>query len=499
MNDLGVVNLSLDRQVPFEAYHRCRRLGSFILVDRFTNQTIGPGMIEFALRRAANIHWQAMNMNKNARAEQKMQKPTCIWYNRTPSVREIHHCESSRPRPQGTTPLLARRSGRVHEPLASSGAYRDIEPPRPIRQSSNLDGAQLSEVVTPKYTASDADLGLLTTFSSKDRHIQMSAHYSPEPTTPTFESIENYSSIPALTRSFLRAAKAVQDRLCTSVINGMLGHVDTLNVHGELQQRLDTFSNDAFVTGFMDHECVCAVVSEESDDPIVRADCHQASGLVVVLDPLDGSSNVDVNLNVGSIFAVYSAAVSDLRGCRWLPSRPLAAGYVLYGPSTLFVYSEGEGVHVFVFDAASDDFLLSHANLVIPEKGSVYSCNEGLSLQFPDSYQRYLTYLKGYGPVQSPYNLRYTGSLVADFHRILLKGGVFLYPPTVQHPAGKLRLLYEALPLAFIAEAAGGRALDGASSISTIIPTGIHQRTPLLIGGDNEIEWFLRTAFRTPF
>jgi fructose-1,6-bisphosphatase I len=325
----------------------------------------------------------------------------------------------------------------------------------------------------------------------------MSASYSSEPTTP--ESIENYTSIPAIIRAFLRGAKAVQARLRNSALTGMLGHDGTLNIQGEIQQKLDKFSNNAFVAELMAEEAVYAVISEECDSPIVRQDSDEEGGFVAVLDPLDGSSNIDVNINVGSIFAVFKTTDSDVRSCRWLSSGPLAAGYFLYGPSTLFVYTEGDGVHVFAFDSGSDDFFLIHANLAIPEKGSVYSCNEALSGQFPDCYQHYLDYLKGSDLVHSAYSSRYTGSLVADFHRILLKGGVFFYPPTVPYPTGKLRLLYEALPLAYIAEAAGGRALDGVSPISTIHPTNIHQRTPLLIGGENEIESFFRNPPASSF
>ena len=308
------------------------------------------------------------------------------------------------------------------------------------------------------------------------------------------ETVESHTSFPSVIGAILRAAKIVQSRVGNCAITGLLGNDGHRNVHGEVQQRLDTFSNETFIAELMAEESVDAVVSEECEEPVRRARSDPGAGYTVVLDPLDGSSNIDINLNVGTIFAIFGSRRA-YRGNPWADSAPLAAGYILYGPSTVFVYTEGRGVHGFTLDAQTGRFLVSHKNIRIPKKGSVYSCNEAYSSQFPDVYQRYLGYLKGPRPGErGPYSSRYTGALVADFHRILLKGGVFFYPSTIDNPNGKLRLVYEAFPLAFIAEQAGGEASDGLRSIMTIVPSKIHQRTPLIIGGVHEMSHFLRAS-----
>jgi fructose-1,6-bisphosphatase I len=307
------------------------------------------------------------------------------------------------------------------------------------------------------------------------------------------DSVESHTQFPAVISAIVRAAKIVQSRVRDCAITGLLGNDGERNVHGEVQQRLDTFSNRIFINELLAEECVNAVVSEECEDPVLRPGANRRAGYTVVLDPLDGSSNIDINLNVGTIFAVFKSRSAPPSGSPWSVSSPLAAGYILYGPSTLLVYTEGSGVSGFTLDPDTGRFLLSHKNIRIPSKGSVYSCNEAYSSQFPDAYQRYLNYLKGFQPGEcEPYSSRYSGALVADFHRILLKGGVFFYPSTVHNPNGKLRLVYEAFPLAFIAEQAGGKAFDGVRSIMTIVPSRIHQRTPLIIGGVHEMSQFLR-------
>jgi fructose-1,6-bisphosphatase I len=315
---------------------------------------------------------------------------------------------------------------------------------------------------------------------------------SVKPFSCAVESVESHTRFPAVISAVVRAAKIVQSRVRDCAITGLVGHDGQRNVHGEVQQRLDTFSNGVFITELLAEPCVDAVISEECEEPVLRAGANGETGYTVVLDPLDGSSNIDINLNIGTIFAVFKSQQTT-SGSPWSPSRPVAAGYILYGPSTLLVYSEGRGVSGFTLDADSGRFLLSHKKIRIPRKGNVYSCNEAYSHQFPDAYQRYLNHLKGSRPGEcDPYSSRYTGALVADFHRILLKGGVFFYPSTVHNPNGKLRLVYEAFPLAFIAEQAGGKAFDGVRSIMTIVPSKIHQRTPLIIGGAHEMSQFLR-------
>jgi fructose-1,6-bisphosphatase I len=214
---------------------------------------------------------------------------------------------------------------------------------------------------------------------------------------------------------------------------------------------------------------------------------------VVVFDPLDGSSNIDVNVSVGTIFSVLRRD-PDPTGARDTLSdvlqpgyRQVAAGYVVYGSSTMLVYSAGNGVHGFTLDPSIGAYLLSHENLRMPPKGTYYSCNEANSEGFPVPYQRFLHHLRTGGAGRT-YSSRYIGSLVADFHRTLLKGGIFLYPPTKSHAKGKLRLLYEANPMAYLAEQAGGMATDGQGRILDIVPESLHQRTPLLVGGKEEME-----------
>jgi fructose-1,6-bisphosphatase I len=242
---------------------------------------------------------------------------------------------------------------------------------------------------------------------------------------------------------------------------------------------------------------VAALVSEENEEP-VTIDRASASGkYVIVFDPLDGSSNIDVNVNVGTIFAIYRHL--DEAGSKSVDAvlRPghtqVAAGYVLYGPSTVLVYTAGRGVFGFTLDPMIGAFVLSQEHMKMPAKGKYYSCNEANAVHFPEHYREYLHNLRNQR-AGGEYSSRYIGSLVADFHRTLLKGGVFLYPPTASHPEGKLRLLYEANPLALIAEQAGGMAINGKEPILDLQPSGIHQRTPLVVGGRSEVESFLEFA-----
>jgi fructose-1,6-bisphosphatase I len=220
---------------------------------------------------------------------------------------------------------------------------------------------------------------------------------------------------------------------------------------------------------------------------------------VVIFDPLDGSSNIDVNVNVGTIFSIYrrpETSETDLKAVLQPGLQQVAAGYVVYGSSTVFVYTSGRGVFGFTLDPDIGAYVLSYENLRMPAQGQYYSVNEAHYGAFPEEYQEYLTRLRS-GALGRPYSSRYIGSLVADFHRTLLKGGVFLYPPTESYPNGKLRLLYEANPLAFIAEQAGGLATDGKRRILGIQPEDIHQRSPLVIGSRTEVEEFERCREKT--
>jgi fructose-1,6-bisphosphatase I len=243
-------------------------------------------------------------------------------------------------------------------------------------------------------------------------------------------------------------------------------------------------------------DSVAVLVSEENEEPVTFDRDSETGKYVIVFDPLDGSSNIDVNVNVGTIFSIFRRP-KGLESCTNAAvlqpgSQQVAAGYVVYGPSTILVYTAGRGVFGFTLDPAIGAYVLSHDKLCMPEKGSVYSVNEANFDSFPERYQRYFTRLRN-GELGRTYSSRYIGSLVADFHRTILKGGIFLYPPTKSYPEGKLRLLYEANPLAFVAEQACGMATDGKRKVLDIEPRSIHQRTPLVVGSKAEIDAFLET------
>ncbi len=268
-----------------------------------------------------------------------------------------------------------------------------------------------------------------------------------------------------------------------------LGAVGGTNVQGEVQQKLDVYANDTLLHCLSWRETVGLIVSEENQHLTAVHYGSPGAKYAVVFDPLDGSSNIDVNVSVGTIFSILRCpAGGDPDPTAWVlqPGRAqVAAGYVLYGSSTMMVYTTGSGVHGFTLDPSVGAFVLSHADIRMPSRGPYYSVNEAYRDDFPAKYRAYLDQLRG-----RRYGLRYIGSLVSDFHRTLLKGGVFLYPPTAAAPSGKLRLLYEANPIALLAEQAGGAATNGARPILDIVPEGIHQRTPLVVGSREEMELF---------
>jgi fructose-1,6-bisphosphatase I len=289
------------------------------------------------------------------------------------------------------------------------------------------------------------------------------------------------------------ATKMIQARIRLAGLLDVAGAVGLTNVQGEAQQKLDVFANHALIHCLGGRDAVAVLVSEENEEPVTFDRAPETGKYVVVFDPLDGSSNIDVNVSVGTIFSIFrrkSGMTSDeavlQRGLK-----QVAAGYVVYGSSTIFVYTAGFGVYGFTLDPAVGAYILSHDNMKMPEQGSYYSVNEAYAQKFPDTYQRYLQRLRT-GELGREYGSRYIGSLVADFHRTLIKGGVFMYPPTTSHPGGKLRLLYEANPMAFIAEQAGGFATNGTGRILEIDPHDIHQRTPLILGSRVEMEAFER-------
>jgi fructose-1,6-bisphosphatase I len=258
---------------------------------------------------------------------------------------------------------------------------------------------------------------------------------------------------------------------------------DGENVQGEIVQKLDVIANDALVRSLGFRGNVGIVASEEDDEPRVLQDFGARGRYIVLTDPLDGSSNIDTNVSVGTIFSVLECSdwhASVDQAVLQPGTRQLAAGYVVYGSSTVLVYTTGNGVHMFTLDPQFGSYLLTREDIRLPQGVNQYSCNEAYINTFPRNYQDYLEWAKD--QEGGSCSMRYIGSLVADFHRILLKGGVFLYPPTAQQPGGKLRLMYEANPLAFIAEQAGGAASDGSKRILERVPGSLHERTPLIIG-----------------
>jgi fructose-1,6-bisphosphatase I len=285
------------------------------------------------------------------------------------------------------------------------------------------------------------------------------------------------------------AAKMIQAKIRLAALENIYGAVGQTNVQGEQQQKLDVYANEALMHCLGLKDCVAALVSEEDEEPVTFDRSLETGKYIIVFDPLDGSSNIDVNVNVGTIFSVLKRLPEgDLTASVLRPgSCQVAAGYVVYGPSTVLVYTAGDGVHSFTLDPAIGAFVLSEERMKMPAQGSYYSTNEANFATWPATYREYVDLLRT-GALGREYSSRYIGSLVADFHRTLLKGGVFLYPPTIKQPKGKLRLLYEANPLAFIAEQAGGMALGPEGRILDILPEGIHQRTPFMVGSAREME-----------
>lgn len=287
------------------------------------------------------------------------------------------------------------------------------------------------------------------------------------------------------------ATKMIQAKVRRAGLLDILGSAGETNVQGETQQKLDVYANDAVEHCLRLRSNVIELISEENEKPVEFDRPGDGAKYVVVFDPLDGSSNIDVNVSVGTTFSILRRTPGG-KGALQVGHRQVAAGYVVYGSSTILVYTAGRGVYGFTLDPAIGAFVLSHEDMKMPERGDIYSVNEGYIDDFPQSYQVFIQKLRK-GDFGHRYKSRYIGSMVADFHRTLLKGGVFLYPPTAANPQGKLRLLYEANPMAFIAEQAGGKAIDGERRILDIEPQSIHERTPMIVGGLAEIEAFEQT------
>lgn len=288
------------------------------------------------------------------------------------------------------------------------------------------------------------------------------------------------------------ASKAISAKANRAGLIDILGQAGTSNVQGEQQQKLDIYA-DQVIRRLCDHTGrLCVMASEEHENIIPIPERYPKGRYVLVFDPLDGSSNIDANVGTGTIFGIYPCKDWETRGrledCLQPGSDLIAAGYVLYGTSTILVYSTGAGVHGFTLDPQLGEFLLSHKGITLPAQPKYYSVNHGYQNKWTHGVQKYIRWLQG--REGSPKNLseRYIGSLVADFHRNLLEGGVFLYPAQREKPDGKLRLLYEAAPLAFLIEHAGGYASDGERAILDISPASLHQRTPLFIGDKELVE-----------
>lgn len=286
------------------------------------------------------------------------------------------------------------------------------------------------------------------------------------------------------------ATKMVEAKIRLGGLSDALGAKGSVNVQGEVQQKLDVYANETLLHTLGGRDAVAALVSEENEEPIIINADPDSGKYIIVFDPLDGSSNIDVNVNVGTIFSIHKRIPGQpLESSVLQPGyKQVAAGYVVYGPSTVFVYTAGNGVHGFTLDPSIGAFVLTNPQMTMPEQGPYYSTNEANESSWPLPYQQFVNRLRRGHLNNHAYSSRYIGSLVADFHRTLLKGGVFLYPPTQKSPKGKLRLLYEANPLSFIAEQAGGAAINGTQRILDLQPESIHQRTSLVLGSRIEVE-----------
>jgi len=297
-----------------------------------------------------------------------------------------------------------------------------------------------------------------------------------------------------LINSIRLAAKVVNHEVNKAGLVDITGNAGNTNIQGEDQQKLDVFANEVFIQTLTDREIVCGIASEENDDFITisgQQNDHK-NKYVVLMDPLDGSSNIDVNVSVGSIFSVYRRVTPIgtpvlIEDFLQPGTQQVAAGYIIYGTSTMLVYTTGNGVNGFTLNPALGTYYLSHPNMQFPKDGHIYSINEGNYVQFPDGVKKYIKYCQE-DESDRPYTSRYIGSLVSDIHRNMIKGGIYLYPESTKNPKGKLRLLYECNPIAFIVEQAGGKASDGKNRIMELKPNELHQRIPFFCGSKNMVE-----------
>ncbi|MBN2867327.1 MAG: class 1 fructose-bisphosphatase [Flavobacteriaceae bacterium] len=312
--------------------------------------------------------------------------------------------------------------------------------------------------------------------------------------------IENQSSfkyssgeLSRLINSIRLAAKVVNHEVNKAGLVDIIGAAGDTNIQGEDQQKLDVYANDKFIHTLTNRNIVCGIASEEEDDfiSINSQDSNNQNKYVVLIDPLDGSSNIDVNVSVGTIFSVFRRVTPvgtpvTIEDFLQQGNKQVAAGYVVYGTSTMLVYTTGHGVNGFTLNPAIGTFYLSHPDMQFPEDGNIYSVNEGNYIHFPQGVKNYIKYCQ-MEEGDRPYTSRYIGSLVSDFHRNMIKGGIYMYPKSSKNSEGKLRLLYECNPMAFLAEQANGKASDGFTRILDIIPTELHQRVPFFCGSKNMV------------
>lgn len=316
--------------------------------------------------------------------------------------------------------------------------------------------------------------------------------------------VESQNNFPGSTGELSKILSAIKlaSKIVSHQINKaglakeILGSSGRENIQGEEQQKLDVFANDSFINALSARGVICGVASEENDSFVAfKNNVNNDAKYVVLIDPLDGSSNIDVNVSVGSIFSVYKRKTIkglpvELKDFLQPGNQQVASGYIIYGSSTMLVYTTGSGVNGFTFDPSIGVFFLSHPNMKTPSQGAIYSVNEGNLTQFKKPVAEYIKFCQSQKKLQGKqaYSSRYIGSLVADFHRNLIKGGIYLYPSTESNPTGKLRLTYECAPLAFLIEQAGGRAISESQRIMDIIPSELHQRVPFFIGSKSMID-----------
>lgn len=301
----------------------------------------------------------------------------------------------------------------------------------------------------------------------------------------------------ALFHQLALAGKIIGSRVHQAGLADVLGVTGDVNVQGEQVQKLDDFANATMIRCLEGSGHVCIMASEENEETIPVPEHFTAGKYVVLFDPLDGSSNIDVNISIGTIFSVHRRVSTgrngNLQDCLQKGSVQVASGYIMYGSSVMFVYTTGDGVHGFTLDPSVGEFFLSHENIRMPKRGNLYSINEGNRVNWEPGVASWVDWIRSRDESGlRPYGHRYVGTLVADFHRTLLRGGIFAYPADVKNKTGKLRLLYEASPMAFIAEAAGGAASTGKVRVLDVEPTELHQRVPLYIGSKDDVEDALR-------